>query len=280
MNPRISVIMAVYNNAGFLRRAIESIQKQSVEDWELIVVDDASSDGSLDLVNEMAARDIRIRSLRLEENSGAGVARDFGIQQAKGKYIAIFDADDISMPNRFELQLGFLEENSGVVGVGTQTVLIDESGRPAGKKTFPTDPDKLHRMMYTAIPIQLPTLMVDTTRLPDDFSWFEGWRYSEDTLLFFKLAHYGKIANLPDSLLEYRYYSGSTSYKKAKTYFYKTWKARGIARHEYGYQPSFRSRITSGMQFLVVTCLPGSFIPSIYKPIRRLMLLLSGHDEK
>jgi hypothetical protein len=135
-------------------------------------------------------------------------------------------------------------------------------------------------MMYTAIPIQLPTLMVNTALLPPDFDWFEGWRYSEDSLLFFKLAYYGKIANLPDFLLKYRYHPQSTSYRKAKTYFYETWKSRGIARRRYGYRPSLRARLVSGLQFMVVTCLPGALIPRVYKTIRRLMLLLSGHDEK
>ena len=278
MNPLISVIMAMYNNFDFLPAAIESVQRQSIDDWELIIVDDGSADGSVELVEQWSEKDSRIKLLQMEQNAGAGAARDFGLQRASGKYIAIFDADDICEPQRFERQLAFLEAHPDVVAVGTQTVQIDTAGKRVGTKTFPTDPEALYRMMYTSIPIQLPTLMVNATLLPPGFDWFEGWRYSEDSLLFFKLAHCGKIANLPDFLLKYRFYPGSTSYRKAKTYFYKTWESRRIAKKQYGYEPSLRARIVSGMQFIVVSCLPARCIPWVYKSIRRVMLLLSGHD--
>lgn len=278
--PLISVIMAVYNSKAFLGEAVASVLSQTVPDWELIAVDDGSQDGSSELIQKLTEADPRIRLLRMPQNSGAGAARDFAIRQARGAFIAIFDADDICEPERFAKQIAFLRAHPDVVAVGAQTVQVDTQGRPDGTKTFPTDPDRLYGMMYTAIPIQLPTLMVNTALLPRDFDWFEGWRYSEDSLLFFKLAYYGKIANLPDFLLKYRYYPQSTSYRKAKTYFYKTWEARGIARRRYGYKPSLRARFVSGLQFAVVTCLPGRCIPWIYKIIRRLMLLLSGHDEK
>ncbi len=280
MKPLISVIMAVYNSSAFLAEAVASVRAQTVPDWELIAVDDGSRDGSPELIQKMAAADPRIRLLRMPQNSGAGAARDFAIRQARGTFIAIFDADDVCEPARFEKQLAFLKSRPDVVAVGAQTVMVDLDGKLSGTKTFPTDPDTLYRMMYTAIPIQLPTLMVNTALLPADFGWFEGWRYSEDSLLFFKLAHYGKIANLPDFLLKYRYYPQSTSYRKAKTYFYETWKSRGIARRRYGYNPPPRARFVSGLQFIVVTCLPGRCIPWVYKMIRRIMLLLSGHDEK
>jgi glycosyltransferase involved in cell wall biosynthesis len=272
--------MAVYNNAEFLPVAIESMQRQTVADWELIAMDDGSADGSFQWLETEAQTEPRLRVFRMPKNAGAGAARDAALREARGEFIAIFDADDISEPARFETQIAFLRAHPDTICVGAQTVMVDEQGRPNGTKTFPTDPDELYRMMYTAIPIQLPTLMVNTTLLPDGFDWFEGWRYSEDSLLFFKLANYGKIANLPDFLLKYRYYPQSTSYRKAKTYFYQTWKSRGIARNRYGYRPTLRARGVSGLQFIVVSCLPGRWIPAVYKLIRRIMLLLSGHDEK
>lgn len=280
MQYRISVIMAVYNSETFLEEAVVSVQMQTVADWELVAVDDCSTDGSFQCLEKLAAADSRIRVFTMQQNSGAGAVRDFAISQARGEYIAIFDADDVCEPERFAKQIEFLRNRPDVIAVGAQTIQIDTAGKPDGTKTFPTDPDTLCRMMYTAIPAQLPTLMINSTLLPEDFGWFEGWRYSEDSLLFFKLAHYGRIANLPDFLLKYRYYPQSTSYRKAKTYFYETWKARRIACRRYGYKPSVRARLVSGLQFVIVTCLPGRWIPAIYKIIRRFMLKLSGHDEK
>lgn len=278
MNPQISVIMAVYNSEAFLAEAVASLQAQTINDWELIAVDDCSTDSSFQCLEKLAASDPRIRIFKMQQNSGAGAVRDFAVEHAHGEFIAIFDADDVCESDRFEKQIEFLRGHPEAICVGAQTVMVDEQGRSNGTKTFPTDPAELYQMMYTAIPIQLPTLMVNAARLPDDFDWFEGWRYSEDSLLFFKLAHYGEIANLPDFLLKYRYYPQSTSYRKAKTYFYETWRSRKIARRRYGYKPSLRARIVSGMQFVVVTLLPSRCIPLVYKLIRRLMLMLSGHS--
>ncbi len=279
MPPTVSAIMSVYNSAAFLEKAVASVQSQTVEDWELIAIDDGSTDDSLQILERLKASDPRIQILRMPQNSGAGAARDDAIQQATGSYIAVADADDLCEPDRFEKQIAFLKAHPDIVGAGTQTVRIDVDGNPAGTKTFPTDPDDLYEMMYTACPIQLPTLMVDRARLPDDFDWFERWRYSEDTLLFFKLASFGKIANLPDFLVQYRYYPQSTFCRNTKTYFFETWKCRGLARRRYGYKPSVRARLVSGLQFVVVSCLPSAALPVIYEAVRRFMLLLSGHDK-
>jgi len=279
-SPQVSIIMSIYNSAAFLEEAVRSVQNQTLADWELIAMDDGSTDESFQGLEKWAAADSRIRLFKMPQNSGAGAARDAAIRKARGKYIAIFDADDVCEPDRFEQQVAFLETHSDVVAVGTQTARIDAEGKPAGTKTFPTHPDELYRMMYTAVPIQLPTLMVNPALLPEDFDWFEGWRYSEDSLLFFKLAYYGKIANLPDFLLQYRYYPQSTFCRQVKTYFFETWKARGIARRCYNYKPSIRSRLTSGLQWIVVSCIPNALLPKIYELVRRFMLMLSGHNEK
>jgi glycosyltransferase involved in cell wall biosynthesis len=277
MKPLLSVIMAAYNNADFLPEAIASVQRQSMVDWELIVVDDGSTDGTADLIRQMAAQDPRIRPMKTPENLGAGAARDFALKQVHGAFVAIFDADDICDPLRFEKQVTFLGDHPDVVAVGTQAVLIDHAGQVVGTKTFPTDPDVLYRMMYTAIPIQLPSLMVNMSMLPQTFCWFEGWPFSEDTLLFFKLVQYGKIANLPDFLLKYRFHSSSVSYRNPKASFYRTRDARRLACREYGYRPTLRGRLIDGLQRIVIFILPAQCIPWVYKNIRRMMLLLSGH---
>ena len=278
MNPLISVIMAVYNNEKYVDAAVRSVQCQTVKDWELLVVDDASTDRSVDRIIMLVAEDPRIRLLRMPANGGAGAARDAAILQAKGRFIAIADADDVCMPDRFEKQIRFLEANPRVIALGTQAIQIDKDGLPAGDKTFPTEPDALYQMMYTAIPIQLPSLIVNRLLLPEHFDWFEGWRYSEDSLLFFKLASHGLLANLPEPLVQYRFHAGSTSYKHAKTCFFATWESRRLARTKYGYKPTVRGRAVSGLQFVVVSLLPKYYIPVVYKAVRRVMLLLSGNS--
>lgn len=276
--PLISVIMAVYNAAEFLSSAIKSLQKQTYHRWELIAFDDVSTDNSYEILQKFAAEDSRIQVFRAELNVGAGKIRDLAIEKAQGDFIAIMDADDVSYPERFQKQIDFLWAHTDVVAVGAQTRMIDENGNEIGEKTFPTDHDELYDMMYVAIPIQQSTLMVNTRLLPDGFEWYKGWRYSEDSYLFFKLVQYGKIANMPDYLLDYRYYRNATSFKNAKSYFFQTWEARKIAVREFGYRPSFRARLVSALQYVVVSCLPGKIVPLIYKLTRRTMFRTTKSD--
>jgi len=278
--PLISVIMAAYNARRFLDEAVESIRAQTLTDWELIAVDDRSTDETFERLQEWSRSDARIRVFQTLENSGVGGARDTGLAAARGAYIAIMDSDDVALPERFEKQISFLQQNTEIIGLGTQTVQIDENGREIGRKSFPLESKELYDMLYTAAPIQVPTLMVNRSKLPEDFNWFERVRCAEDTLFFFKLLQYGSFANLPDCLQRYRYYAQSVSATRSKEMFFETWRARGIGRRQYGYQARIKSRVISGLQFLVVVCLPNAWIHPVYRRIRRLMLSLSGHNKK
>ena len=116
----ISVIMAVYNGCDTLSEAIQSILNQTYQNIELIICDDASTDDTWELLQTWSRKDCRIRLLRNPKNEGAAIARNRCIEQARGGYIAIMDADDRSMPRRLELQLAFLEQNREISFVGSR----------------------------------------------------------------------------------------------------------------------------------------------------------------
>ena len=103
--PAVSVIMPVYNGERFLAEAIESILEQTFTDFELLIVDDASQDGSLQIIREYAARDDRILVIPSESNLGIADARNLGIRRAIGDYITTMDCDDISLPRRLQMQV-------------------------------------------------------------------------------------------------------------------------------------------------------------------------------
>lgn len=279
-NPQVSVLMAAYNSLRFLDEAVESIRAQTLQDWELIAIDDCSTDGTFRRLQEWSKKDARIRVFKTPENSGVGGARDFGVPHVRGQYVAIMDSDDIAWPERLEKQVAYLAAHPNVIGAGTQIMQITEDGGDIEEKFFPTDPATLYDLLYTAAPIQIPTLMVNMALVPDGFRWFERVRYAEDTLFFFNILQYGALANLPDCLQSYRYYAQSVTCTRPKEMFFQTWKARGIGRREYGYKARFRSRFVSGLQLLVVSCLPNAWVYVFYRRIRRIMLFISGHDER
>lgn len=119
--------MPIYNGEQYLAAAIDSILAQTYSDFELILVDDGSQDGSIEIMRAYQERDERILIFQLESNMGMADARNVGIKQAKGEYITTMDCDDISLPQRLQLQVDFLESNAdvGAVGVGGQAVNED-----------------------------------------------------------------------------------------------------------------------------------------------------------
>lgn len=126
--PKVSVVMAVYNGLPYLAAAVDSILRQTMEDLELIIVDDGSTDDSAAVIAGYEKQDARIRVLH-QQNAGLAAARNAGIALARGEFIAMMDSDDESLPARLEKQAGFLRANPDVAAVACRCVLIDAEGR-------------------------------------------------------------------------------------------------------------------------------------------------------
>lgn len=131
MEDLVSIITPCYNCALFLPATIESVMAQSYGNWEMIVVDDCSSDNSADIVSQYAGKDPRIMLLINGTNSGAAVSRNRALQEAKGRWVAYLDADDIWMPDKLERQIRFMKEG-GYAFSYTEYLEIDEVGRETG----------------------------------------------------------------------------------------------------------------------------------------------------
>jgi teichuronic acid biosynthesis glycosyltransferase TuaG len=112
MSELVSIITPTYNAEKFIRATIESVQNQTYQNWEMILVDDASTDETVKIISDFAEKDSRIKLFKLEKNSGNGFARNIALEKAVGKYIAYLDADDLWFPNKLEKQIEFLEENN------------------------------------------------------------------------------------------------------------------------------------------------------------------------
>jgi glycosyltransferase involved in cell wall biosynthesis len=135
VTPRVSVLVGVYDNAATLRRAIDSILGQTVEDLELIVIDDGSRDASPAIIAETAARDRRVRALPMGRNVGISRSLNEGLRAARAPVVAVQDADDFSAPERLERQLATLEADHGIAVVGSRMHEVDDAGRPLAPRT-------------------------------------------------------------------------------------------------------------------------------------------------
>ena len=123
----VSVIMPNYNGAKYISIAIESVIFQTYPFWELIIIDDCSTDNSVNIIEEYVAKDKRIKLIRLPKNSGAAIARNTGIEVALGQYIAFLDSDDVWLPNKLEKQITFMKDND-IDLTYSSFYIINESG--------------------------------------------------------------------------------------------------------------------------------------------------------
>lgn len=126
----VSIVMPAYNAAGTIRLSVESVLAQTVSDWELIVIDDGSSDDTAEILAQMAARDRRIRFLQNERNSGASYTRNRAVALAEGEWIAFLDSDDLWHPQKLEKQLTLAAEHPDMVICYTASSFINDDGNP------------------------------------------------------------------------------------------------------------------------------------------------------
>ncbi len=211
--PKVSVVIPVYNSQDYVSEAIDSILAQTFTDFELLLIDDASTDGSPEIMRSY--RDPRIRLVRNEPNVGVPKTHNKGIELACGTYIAMLDHDDYSDPERLAKQVDFLDRNRDHAVVGTWGELIDETGRALGKtKKFPVSPDDVRSHLLFKNCILHPSIMARKAVL-EDYRYSERFAICDDFDLFVRIANKHKLSNLPNVLVRHRRHTRSTSNRQA-----------------------------------------------------------------
>ena len=209
--PTVSVLMTVFNGEAFLRQAIDSVLAQTYDDWELIVVDDASVDSTPEIL--MTYRDPRVRVLRQERNCKQAVCSNLAISVAKGRYMARLDADDICLPTRLEEQVRYMDAHPETHLVATAAYFIDDRGVRVGlcPALRGTCDLKISMALYNPIIHSSVMFRADTARELNGYSEDERHRLSEDYELWPRIARCGKITTLSEPLVEYRFHPSSVS---------------------------------------------------------------------
>lgn len=267
--PLISVILPVYNGQKYLSEALESLRYQTYPHFEVIAIDDASTDNSLKIMKKIARADSRFKIFHNQVNQKIARTLNFGLTKAKGSLIARMDADDVALPNRFQRQLKFLLAHPGVVVVGGQCMTIDKDDHITGKKIFPIKHFDIHELMYTANPIQHPSIMINRSLLPKNFSWYNPrLTPAEDLDLYFRLGKYGLYANLKSVILMYRQHQDSETFRDPKYTFEITQRVRRLAVEKHGYKPTLKSKIIALIQTIIITLIPSSLVFPLYTFIR------------
>jgi glycosyltransferase involved in cell wall biosynthesis len=203
--PLVSVVMPVHNAERFLAEAIESVLAQTYRGCELVLVDDASTDGSWSLAQRYASQDARVRVFRNEPNLGVNKTRIRAFAEANpsSKYFAVMDSDDVCMPDRLERQVAFLETHPEHALVGGNNLIIDERGTEIGRRLYPTTHDQIINVITRYNPIAQPTVTIRRSAL-ETVGVYDEHVICEDYDLWLRMAARFKLANLDAFTLKYR----------------------------------------------------------------------------
>jgi len=198
--PLVSIIMPVYNEEASIKKAIKTVIDQTYKKFELIVIDDGSTDGTSNIVKTLQKLDERIIYLRNEENRGTTYSLNRGLRKASGEYIARIDGDDWYHPRKLELQVKFLEGRNEYGIVGTFYILVDESGRAVKVRLPVTHSEIMKRMAYRNA-FAHSSIMVRRSVLDMVGYYDERYEYAQDYDLYFRILEVSKGYNLPSYLL-------------------------------------------------------------------------------
>ena len=204
-NPLISVILPVYNAGKFLNESIDSILNQTVEDFEFIIIDDASIDNSIEIIQSY--QDNRIRFFRNKQNLGISKTLNFGISKAKGKFIARMDADDIALRYRFQEQLQFMNNNLDIDICGSYVQHFGDSNETWEP---PLDHESIRVSSIFFSPMVHPTIFA-RYQYYQKHIYDSGFDYAEDYHLWISSFDSANFANIPQVLLKYRFHARQTS---------------------------------------------------------------------
>lgn len=212
--PLVSIITPVYNTERFVALAMNSVLEQTYQNWEMILVDDCSSDNSVPIIEEFMARDDRFKLIKLKSNSGQGVARNKAIDMAKGPIIAFLDSDDIWLPAKLELHVKFMVENNAAFS-HTSYGYIDEVGKVI-KSTFHVSKDPVgYRDLLKWTEISCLTAMYDIRHVGK--MYMPDLRRKQDYALWLSILKRGfKSLPLDEELAYYRQVKGSVTSNKWK----------------------------------------------------------------
>ena len=218
--PQLSVIMVVKNCAEFLTEAIDSVLKQTMHDFEFIIIDDASSDGTLSLLQSAARRDDRIK-LVAHSSMGLTTGLNVALKAASAEFIARMDGDDVCLPARFEKQLRYLNAHPECVAVGSEVMLTDSVGRKIAPRTHPESHDAIRQRLLVGDGAALthPAIMMRAASVHKVGGYDERFETAQDLDLFLKLGEVGELHNLAETLLLWRQHQASVNHTK-----YHTWR--------------------------------------------------------
>jgi len=201
ITPLVSIVVPVYNSGKFIAETIKSVQDQTYTNWELLLVNDVSTDKSVEIINELQKKDKRIKLFNNRVNSGAGPSRNRGIKEAKGQYLAFLDADDLWLKTKLAKQVKFMQKNDCAFSF-TGYEFADAFGKPNGKKVRVPKTITYKQALKNTI-IFTSTVMFDISKLKKSQTQMPNVRRGQDTACWWSVLKIIPYANGLNEVLSY-----------------------------------------------------------------------------
>lgn len=265
--PQISVITPAYNAEKYIGETIESILNQSFTDFEFIIINDCSTDSTLEIVQKYADKDKRIKLFSNEKNLGIAGNRNKGVSLAAGKYIVWQDADDISVLDRLEKQFAFMESHPEVGICGGYLQFFSEAGE-TGVRKYATSDAELRKTIFRFSPVAQPAAIIRKSYLDEAGKYDLAWPPAEDLDMSFRIGSKHKFANLPQIIIKYREHGNSATFKKLKTIEVNTIKIRLKYSHGWGYHPTVMDYLYGFCQYISIFIIPPKLKIALFNLLR------------
>jgi glycosyltransferase involved in cell wall biosynthesis len=268
---KVSVIIPAYRAEKYLAEAIESILAQSFQKFELIIVDDGSNDRTNEIISYYVARDSRVIALKNHINLGIAATRNHGLKKATGEYIAWQDADDISMPDRLQLQVDFLDHYPDVGIVGGRLEIFS-GGSLIEVRKYPESDAELRKCIYKYSPIAQPSAMIRAEIFKVVGFYDPKLPPAEDLDMTFRIGAFNKLANLPVTLIRYRISDSSATSTMSRKMELNSLKIRFKYASIDGFQMSVSDFIFNMLHFVSIWLIPFRLKIFIFRVFRSLVV--------
>lgn len=265
----ISVLMPVYNAEKYLKTSVESILNQTFGDFEFIVVDDGSTDGSWKILEDYKRKDKRIIALRNRYNLGTSKTLNRGLAVARGKYLVRMDADDWSYPDRLQRQYDYMEKHPEVGISGGTIEVCDKNLDTVYRRKYPLTNKDARKIIFCYSPFAHPATIWNTELMKRAGGYNENIPLSQDCELYFKIGKFAKFGNLKKTLLKLRTHSGSSSVSKDTLQEQYAIYARVKAIMEYGYPAAFIDKLYIFMRIVAMFFVPTKIKFWLFNFLRR-----------
>ena len=270
-NPLVSILIPTYNSVDFVEDTVRSIMNQTYTNIEIVIVDDASTDGTMKILEKLSKEDKRIKLSQNKKNLGITDNMNNGIHKCIGKYIAILDGDDWAYPYRIEEQVKLMEKDEEVVLCAGYMDICDENLNVKTTRTYPLKDKDIRRAMVKYDPISHPSSMWRKDALLKTDLYSKNFPICRDYDLIVRISEFGKYENIPKSLIKYRVRKESETGKRIRQTQMYSFYIQMKAVFEYGFKFTFTYGVFLILRLIATVILPTSlqrFIANNFSVLR------------